>query len=299
MALNAFVGWYQEKQAGDIVEQLKAGIAMKATVVRGGKEQEIEARELVPGDIVVVEEGSTIPADGHVSIFLRSMALNDGLMSTLQIIAAYEDKDRSQAKSILDKRGQSDAKGGAFITVRRLLLTLISLSVGGSQNNGDASSARSDEKHAQDSEDKKEEPEAGDEKKVDKGPSILSCDQSAITGESLAVDKYIGDTIYYTTGAKRGKAYMVRIPVTKTVLRPPAHLLISGGKQHRKGVVCRQYGTACQSGIWRRSLPEGHDQYWNVASCSVRPSSQETYRSTPLLMSMFPTVSSSGCSRSG
>jgi H+-transporting ATPase len=30
--LNAFVGWYQEKQAGDIVEQLKAGIAMVATV---------------------------------------------------------------------------------------------------------------------------------------------------------------------------------------------------------------------------------------------------------------------------
>lgn len=30
--LNAFVGWYQEKQAGDIVEQLKAGIAMKAIV---------------------------------------------------------------------------------------------------------------------------------------------------------------------------------------------------------------------------------------------------------------------------
>lgn len=30
--MNALVGWYQEKQAGDIVEQLKAGIAMKATV---------------------------------------------------------------------------------------------------------------------------------------------------------------------------------------------------------------------------------------------------------------------------
>lgn len=71
LALNAFVGWYQEKQAGDIVEQLKAGIAMKAVVVRGGKEQEIEARELVPGDIVVVEEGSTIPADGHVRGFLQ------------------------------------------------------------------------------------------------------------------------------------------------------------------------------------------------------------------------------------
>lgn len=34
-------------------------------------------------------------------------------------------------------------------------------------------------------------------------------DQSAITGESLAVDKFMGDTIYYTTGCKRGKAFAV------------------------------------------------------------------------------------------
>jgi H+-transporting ATPase len=50
--MNAGVGWYQEKQAGDIVAELKAGIAMKAFVVRGGQEKEIEARDLVPGDIV-------------------------------------------------------------------------------------------------------------------------------------------------------------------------------------------------------------------------------------------------------
>lgn len=35
-------------------------------MVRDGKEQEIEAREVVPGDIVIVEEGQTIPADGKV-----------------------------------------------------------------------------------------------------------------------------------------------------------------------------------------------------------------------------------------
>ena len=40
------------RQAGDIVAQLKAGIAMRATVVRDGREQEVEARDLVPGDIV-------------------------------------------------------------------------------------------------------------------------------------------------------------------------------------------------------------------------------------------------------
>lgn len=52
LMLNAVVGWYQEKQASDIVASLKGDIAMRTTVVRDGKEQSILARELVPGDIV-------------------------------------------------------------------------------------------------------------------------------------------------------------------------------------------------------------------------------------------------------
>lgn len=52
LLLNAIVGWYQEKQAADVVASLKGDIAMKARVVRNGQEQEIRARELVPGDIV-------------------------------------------------------------------------------------------------------------------------------------------------------------------------------------------------------------------------------------------------------
>ena len=52
LMLNAIVGWYQEKQAADVVASLKGDIAMKAEVVRDGHEQEIKARELVPGDIV-------------------------------------------------------------------------------------------------------------------------------------------------------------------------------------------------------------------------------------------------------
>ncbi|KZT19439.1 plasma-membrane proton-e [Neolentinus lepideus HHB14362 ss-1] len=164
LALNAFVGWYQEKQAGDIVEQLKAGIAMKATVVRNGQEQVIEAREIVPGDIVVVEEGQTVPADG-------------------KILASYEDKDRSRAKSIMDKRAASK------------------------QNSRSGSKERDSEETA--SEEKKKQDREDEDGREDKGPAVFSTDQSAITGESLAVDKYIGDTIYYTTGAKRGKIYMI------------------------------------------------------------------------------------------
>jgi H+-transporting ATPase len=52
LMLNAIVGWYQEKQAADVVASLKGDIAMKADVIRDGHQQEIKARELVPGDIV-------------------------------------------------------------------------------------------------------------------------------------------------------------------------------------------------------------------------------------------------------
>lgn len=50
--LNASVGWYQEKQAADVVASLKGDIALKCIVVRDSHEKEIVARELVPGDVV-------------------------------------------------------------------------------------------------------------------------------------------------------------------------------------------------------------------------------------------------------
>lgn len=52
LCLNASVGWYQEKQAADVVASLKGDIAMRAIVVRDNSQQEILARELVPGDVV-------------------------------------------------------------------------------------------------------------------------------------------------------------------------------------------------------------------------------------------------------
>lgn len=52
LCLNASVGWYQEKQAADVVASLKADIAMRATLVRDGQEADSLARELVPGDVV-------------------------------------------------------------------------------------------------------------------------------------------------------------------------------------------------------------------------------------------------------
>lgn len=66
LLLNALVGFIQEKSAGDIVNDLKKGLALNCEVIRDGKVQEIDASHLVPGDIVKLEEGCIIPADGRL-----------------------------------------------------------------------------------------------------------------------------------------------------------------------------------------------------------------------------------------
>ncbi len=60
---NAGVEFWQEYQAGNAIEQLKKGLALKARVLRDGKWQEVEARELVPGDVVRLRLGDVVPAD--------------------------------------------------------------------------------------------------------------------------------------------------------------------------------------------------------------------------------------------
>lgn len=61
--LNAILGFIQEYRAERSIEALKRLAAPEARVVRSGRERKIPAAELVPGDIVILEEGDRVPAD--------------------------------------------------------------------------------------------------------------------------------------------------------------------------------------------------------------------------------------------
>lgn len=63
-----------------------------------------------------------------------------------------------------------------------------------------------------------------------RGYPLLACDHSAITGESLAVDRYMGDTVFYTTGCKRGKAYAVVQTPAKTSFVGRTASMVQGAK---------------------------------------------------------------------
>jgi H+-transporting ATPase len=63
LLFNAIVGFWQEFQASNAVEALKKQLALKARAKRGGKWQEIDAAQLVPGDVIRLRLGDIIPAD--------------------------------------------------------------------------------------------------------------------------------------------------------------------------------------------------------------------------------------------
>jgi H+-transporting ATPase len=63
LVFNAAVGFWQEHQAANAVEALKKQLALRARVKRGGTWKEVDAKVLVPGDIVRVRLGDIIPAD--------------------------------------------------------------------------------------------------------------------------------------------------------------------------------------------------------------------------------------------
>ncbi|MDH5703995.1 MAG: HAD-IC family P-type ATPase, partial [Aigarchaeota archaeon] len=66
VVMNAVLGFVQEYRAEKAVEALKKMVSPHVLVVREGREQSIDAKTLVPGDIILLETGSRVPADSRL-----------------------------------------------------------------------------------------------------------------------------------------------------------------------------------------------------------------------------------------
>ncbi|MER2064261.1 MAG: HAD-IC family P-type ATPase, partial [Alkalibacterium sp.] len=80
LILNAILSVVQTKKAEDSLESLEKMSAPSANVYRNGSPKEIEARNLAVGDIVVLEAGDNIPADGRL-IEAESLQVEEGALT--------------------------------------------------------------------------------------------------------------------------------------------------------------------------------------------------------------------------
>ena len=97
VVLNAALGTYQEYRAEQALAALSAMQVPRVRIKRDGQVTEISAEELVPGDLVLLQEGDRIPADGRLvvakSLNIEEAALTGESQPVEKIVAAISETD--------------------------------------------------------------------------------------------------------------------------------------------------------------------------------------------------------------
>ncbi|MET3977449.1 Ca2+-transporting ATPase [Mucilaginibacter sp. UYP25] len=115
VVLVAGISLFQDSRSRNALEKLKDFSQPSCKVIRNGMVKEIKSKEIVLGDILMVEEGTSIPADGTI-VQSNDFSVNESIL-TGESLAVYKDKD---ATDHLIFHGTTVASGLAIVTVRAI-----------------------------------------------------------------------------------------------------------------------------------------------------------------------------------
>ena len=111
--LNSVVGFVQEYRSEKAMEAMKKLTAPKARVLRGGEERIIPAREVVPGDIAMLEEGDRIPADGRLMEVVE--------LKTDEAVLTGESTPVGKTTEVVDEKSPvADRKNSVFMATHSI-----------------------------------------------------------------------------------------------------------------------------------------------------------------------------------
>lgn len=109
LVLNTFLGFWQEYKASKELEALRKLEVERARVIRDGKEMEISSSLIVPGDVVILEPGERIPADGQV-FEAHALQVNESILTGESLPVAKSSKDQENlvffATTVTSGRGK-------------------------------------------------------------------------------------------------------------------------------------------------------------------------------------------------
>ena len=111
LALNAGLGAFQEYRAEDALAHLKALAAPQTWVLRDGALVQLPSRRLVPGDVVRLEAGDRVPADG-VLLQAQGVMVDESVLTGESLPVEKETGDECSAGTLL-------VRGTAYVEVRR------------------------------------------------------------------------------------------------------------------------------------------------------------------------------------
>lgn len=80
LIINAILGFYQENRAEEALARLKLYIKERTRAVRDGKEEEIDAETIVPGDVLHLSYGMRVPADARI-ISAQDFSVDESILT--------------------------------------------------------------------------------------------------------------------------------------------------------------------------------------------------------------------------
>ena len=106
--VNAVLGVYQESKAEKAIEALQEMSAATSKVLRDGKIVTVHSEELVPGDVIMLEAGDAVPADGRLlssaSLKIEEAALTGESVPVLKFIDAINLADETKDVTLGDRK---------------------------------------------------------------------------------------------------------------------------------------------------------------------------------------------------
>ncbi|MCB1744236.1 MAG: HAD-IC family P-type ATPase, partial [Gammaproteobacteria bacterium] len=123
LLLNAAIGAAQEFRAERAVAALRRMAALRASVVRDGRHQSIDAAELVPGDLVILETGNQIPADLRL-LEVNGLQIDESTLTGESSTVAKSSEALTDAELLVADRSNLAFKGTSVTHGRGLGLVV-------------------------------------------------------------------------------------------------------------------------------------------------------------------------------
>ncbi|MBM3114399.1 cation-transporting P-type ATPase [Jeongeupia naejangsanensis] len=89
VVINALIGFYQESSAEKSLQGIRGMLSSRAYVIRNGEKRDIDAEELVPGDIVTLRPGDKIPADLRL-IEVHNLRVEEAILTGESTVVAKQ-----------------------------------------------------------------------------------------------------------------------------------------------------------------------------------------------------------------
>src|SRR5690625_4967409 len=134
LVLNTIIGFWMEFQARESMSALQEMDKVTASVIRGGEQQSIDAEQLVPGDIIYLESGNLVPADGRI-VELTQLSIDEAALTGESVPVTKKTEPADPDTPLGDRLGMvfkgtavTDGKGKAVIVTTGMKTEIGSIS---------------------------------------------------------------------------------------------------------------------------------------------------------------------------